>query len=180
MATHARLPAFVVEDNPDGNIWNATFYKKVFDMALSAHQFVRDTALVEEPVCALYEAKLTHQFDHRFATYRENGDDCDEVSLQQKRDAAFVLRPRYYVRVTEVLAKGTSRRKWFLVFRSITNSTNERTLLSSALPFCAISDSIGTIVVDDMQASLVACLLVNLDSLAIDYHARLRVALVRI
>ena len=45
----------------------------------------------------LYEAKLVHQFDHRWATY-ENGEKARDVTEQEKRTLGFVVQPRYWVR----------------------------------------------------------------------------------
>jgi len=58
----------------------------------------------------LYEAKMIHQFDHRWATYVDNPDkpnglDTDEVTPAQKADPAFTVRPRYWVDERQVLAR---------------------------------------------------------------------------
>ncbi len=45
----------------------------------------------------LYEAKMLHQFDHRWATY-ETPDDARDVRLEEKRDPGFLAQPRYWVR----------------------------------------------------------------------------------
>ena len=47
----------------------------------------------------LYEAKMLHQFDHRWATY-ETPDDARDVRLEEKRDPGFLAQPRYWVRKT--------------------------------------------------------------------------------
>lgn len=54
----------------------------------------------------LYEAKMLHQFDHRWATYEEResrrtGDwetEARDVRPQEKRNPAFMVQPRYWVR----------------------------------------------------------------------------------
>jgi hypothetical protein len=53
----------------------------------------------------LYEAKMIHHFDHRWATYPEGdaGDDAArDVTLAEKRDPAFEPQPRYWVPEAEV------------------------------------------------------------------------------
>ena len=45
----------------------------------------------------LYEAKMIHQFDHRWATYERDGTVRD-VTLAEKQDPSFVSLPRYWVR----------------------------------------------------------------------------------
>ena len=58
----------------------------------------------------LFQAKMIHQFDHRWATYvdapdKPDGLDIKDVSEAQKVDPAFTVRPRYWVDETEVLAR---------------------------------------------------------------------------
>jgi hypothetical protein len=51
----------------------------------------------------LYEAKMMHHFDHRWATYA--GTRTREVSLREKQDPDFVVLPRYWVPEPEVTAR---------------------------------------------------------------------------
>jgi len=58
----------------------------------------------------LYEAKMIHQFDHRWATYvdapdKTGGLDTTDVNCAQKADPAYIVRPRYWVPEREVLAR---------------------------------------------------------------------------
>ncbi|MCY1348164.1 hypothetical protein D9M69_343050 [compost metagenome] len=58
----------------------------------------------------LYEAKMIHQFDHRWATYvdapdKPGGLETADVSPTQKTDPAYTVRPRYWVPEREVLAR---------------------------------------------------------------------------
>ena len=68
----------------------------------------------------LYEAKMIHQFDHRWATYagaavstRGSSDDGDESSgvrnahEDEKANPDFAVRPRYWVDSREVIARVT-------------------------------------------------------------------------
>ena len=52
---------------------------------------------------------MLHQFDHRFATYEGSVDDEDAetrpVTLEEKRDPNYRVRPRYWVERKEVIAK---------------------------------------------------------------------------
>ena len=52
----------------------------------------------------LYEAKMVHQFDHRWASYRvEDGKTVlADVPLPDKQDPAFAVLPRYWVEAREV------------------------------------------------------------------------------
>lgn len=75
----------------------------------------------------LYEAKMIHQFDHRWATY--DGEEGRDVALSEKQDAAFEPLPRYWVPEREVSARLADKgwtRDWLVGWRDITNATNER------------------------------------------------------
>ncbi len=91
-------------DEPEVNPWGITFLR-MFDMANDSHLFSDH----EGPnLLPLYEAKMIHQFDHRWATYRpgESGEDAVvDVTLEQKQDPTYSVRPRYWVSRREVLAR---------------------------------------------------------------------------
>lgn len=56
----------------------------------------------------LYEAKMVHHYDHRWATYDEGavGDDDSRQPLpEEKANPGFEVSPRYWVNTREVLAK---------------------------------------------------------------------------
>lgn len=58
----------------------------------------------------LYEAKMVHQFDHRWASYvdapnKPDGLETIDVSAKQKNDPTYAVRPRYWVPEQEVLAR---------------------------------------------------------------------------
>jgi hypothetical protein len=233
----------------------------------------------------LYEAKMLHQFDHRWATYaeRENRgrgereiEACD-VTMEEKRDPAFVVQPRYWVReevvesaipkyseplavalqvehrpsiqyvlalwaagfylhrgdtkqaakllhatvsfnldraVARALGAGTDEQhakqlaqdfpltgdgvraiaaclnapeslahdlverfspKWFLGWRDICRSTDERTTISAALPKSAVGDTFLLMFSQSVQAQSNLGLITNLNSFIQDYGARQKV-----
>ena len=68
--------------------------------------WVREGADGLERRVPLYEAKMIHHFDHRWATYRRrrrrDDDAARDVTLDEKRDPAFEPQPRYWVPEDEV------------------------------------------------------------------------------
>jgi hypothetical protein len=85
-----------------------------------------------ERMLPLYEAKMIHQFDHRWATYEADGSVRD-VTREEKHDPSFVALPRYWVR-EEVVADrldGRWDRDWMLGWRDICRSTDERTMIAT-------------------------------------------------
>src|SRR5690606_7512695 len=87
--------AKVVE--PAQNPWGISFMR-MLDMANDSHLFKTEPAPDRLP---LYEAKLIHQFDHRWATYTPDGNSRD-VTPAEKADPAFTVTPRYWVQAREV------------------------------------------------------------------------------
>ena len=91
-------------EHPGRNPWGITFMA-MFHMSNDSHLFEDDDGDEHLP---LYEAKMIHQFDHRWATYhRENGDPpvVKDVPLADKQDPNFSVTPRYWVRQRHVLAR---------------------------------------------------------------------------
>ena len=95
---------------PDVNPWGISF-QRMFDMSTDSNLF-RDTPAApgQAPRLPLYEAKMIHQFDHRWATYvdapdKPNGLDTADLSDAQRADPACTVRPRYWVDEAQVLAR---------------------------------------------------------------------------
>jgi hypothetical protein len=86
--------------SPGLNPWGIKFMR-MLDMANDSHLFQDQPA---EGLLPLFEAKLIHQFDHRWATYTPEGDSRD-MTLAEKQDPAQTARPRYWVDEREVLAR---------------------------------------------------------------------------
>ncbi len=99
----------------------------------------------------LYEAKMVHQFDHRWAAYASNGEDADDVPVAQKQDPIFEATPRYWVPETEVdarLAQKGWTRRWLMGWRDIARATDERTVIVSLTPRAAVGHTMPLIFLD--------------------------------
>lgn len=96
---------------PEMNPWGISF-QRMFDMSNDSHLFADQPSEAKCSVTRLplYEAKMVHQFDHRWATYVDNPDkpnglDTEDVGTVQKAEPTFTVRPRYWVDEREVLAR---------------------------------------------------------------------------
>ncbi len=94
---------------------------------LSGAVFTRDS----ERMLPLYEGKMVHHFDHRWATFE--GGEFRDLSSIEKSDPAFVPLPRYWVNELIVEQENTSSAHYMVGFRDTTNATNERTVIASML-----------------------------------------------
>lgn len=96
------------EENP----WGIKFMS-MFHMANDSHMFLDGPGVNRLP---LYEAKLIHHYDHRWATYGAYGNSRD-VTLAEKEDPSFQITPRYWVERSEVQARLKAQgwdRQWLM------------------------------------------------------------------
>lgn len=121
----------------------------------------------------LYEGKMIHHYDHRWATYEPDGSTRD-AAAGEKRDPNFVVQPRYWVDAGEVsvrLGDRVSSSGWLLGLRDIARSTDERTTIGALFPIAAVGNNLPLITGSDDQRRLVA----NLSSFVLDFLARPKV-----
>jgi len=161
-----------------GNPWGIRFMT-MFHMANDSSLFCNEPALDRVP---LYEAKMMHQFDHRWTTYTDS-DNTANVTAEQKRDASFTVVPRYWVDKNELLEKlaGDDGRKkpipkWLMGWRDICRATDERTVIASVIPMVASGDTFLLMFSKKQSTVMQLCLLADQNSLIHDYTARQKVA----
>lgn len=95
----------IEEGSPEKNPWGISFSQGIFNMTSDSHLFINYPNKTSLP---LYEAKMIHQFDHRWATYYfdENSElDSRDCFIAEKNDSNYSPRPRYWVDEREVLAR---------------------------------------------------------------------------
>jgi hypothetical protein len=191
---YARVPVLIDETKgATGNPWSISF-TAMFHMSNDSHLFrtwrqLEDTGARREGVnwvepsgavwLPLYEAKMIHQFDHRWATYEADGETSRDVTDEEKRRGDFEPSPRYWVPEQEVedrlRAKGWTR-GWLMGWRDITNATNERTVIAGVVPKSAVSNKLPLIFADPQySAPLTASFAANLAALSFDFVARQKI-----
>ena len=128
----------------------------------------------------LFEAKMVHQFDHRFGYYPEGHVDDTRAlprpSPSQKKDASYDVMPRYWISLSVVeqrLADRKWNKKWLMGWRDITNSTNERTVIAAAFPKVGVGNNLPLMFFGrEAFTTSLAALSGNLSSLTCDFFAR--------
>ncbi|WP_086824986.1 Eco57I restriction-modification methylase domain-containing protein [Streptomyces sp. NRRL B-24572] len=182
LGIYRRVPVLINETKEaGGNPWCVSFAQGLFNMASDSHLFrpaaqndetfddllkagwtLDGNVLVngDERLLPLYEAKMLHNYDHRFSTY-ENATEkqlavgtLPRLTMEQHQDASAVPMPRYWVPEQDVptgehdrsgkpimeqgvrsrLAAKGWHQDWLLGWRDITNTGNERTLIAAAAP----------------------------------------------
>jgi hypothetical protein len=131
----------------------------------------------------LYEAKMMFQFEHRygdFAAVREGEPThrLPSVPIEDLQNPGHITFPRYWVPREKVEERldGNWRRKWFSVWRNVTDSrASARTVIVAILPYAGVSEKIPLLLTNDELAPALPNLVANLNSFVLDYIARQKV-----
>lgn len=172
---YQRVPVLIREahdDIPEVNHWGIRFMT-MFHMSNDSHLF---QDLVGEELLPLYEAKMIHQFDHRWASYRleEGKDVAIDVPLADKQNPEMRVTPRYWVEEAEVWQRLRDKgwnRQWLMGWRNIARSTDERSFISTVLPIVGIGHSMPIWLLS-IGAPMAAAFLGNMSSLVFDFVVR--------
>lgn len=186
---YGRVPVLIDDaQGARGNLWGMAFMA-MFHMsndsclfrttkqlaaqgfALEGTEWVDDAGARYVP---LYEAKMIHQFDHRWATY--DGMESRDMTLAEKQQIDVEAMPRYWLPKNEVTSRLNSKswnRDWLIGWRDICRSTDERTFIASVAKSVATSGEYTTMLPrNGVEAAL--CL-ANFNSIICDYVTRQKV-----
>ena len=149
--------------------WNSTQLEKE-GFTLLGTDFVRN----KERFIPLYEAKMIHQFDHRWSGYVDGSSTPIKFDSESKLSSEFEPLPRYWVCEDEVnkkLDKLNYNHNWLIGWRDIAGTTRLRTVIATAIPRYAIGHSMPLLFSTESIQKRVF-LLANLNSIVLDYIAR--------
>lgn len=125
---------------------------------------------IEHGLLRLYESKMFHHFDHRWAS-------IDGLAIEPVREhPADFSKPRYLVPVQLVKDKMPERwrRQWLLAWRDVTNATNERTIISTVLPMSGVGNT-AFLIYPEASPQLSSALMTTLCSFVVDFVARMKI-----
>lgn len=125
----------------------------------------------------LYEAKMIHQFDHRWAA---SGDDTyEDTELNDaKVEPNFHPSPRYWVASQTVehrLKEHGWQSPWVIGWRDVTRSGDMRTLIAGMIPAVGVNHKFQ-LVMPNAETAKVAALYASMCSMTVDYIARLKLS----
>lgn len=173
---YRRAPVLMRDETAD-NPWGIKF-GTLLHMSNDSGLFLTEPEVDALP---LYEGKMIHHYDHRWATFTGTGGGADarDATPKEHADPACEPAPRYWVRRADVLShlpKGiTTTPRWLLGFRDITNATNERTFVCSFIPFTAVGHKLPLLLpINDISCRSWSCLCANLSALCFDYIVRMK------
>lgn len=159
-AVYHRVPVLVREareGQPEENPWGIHF-GTMFHMSNDSHLFYTREQLEEDgwhlqgnaftkdgkAFLPLYEAKMIHHFNHRWATWQNGLSgklDTRDVELQELQNPHFCVQPRFWVAEKEVrkqLDLMSWKHEWLMGCRGICRSTDERTVVGGVFPVLVI------------------------------------------
>ncbi|OLT28357.1 restriction endonuclease [Actinomadura sp. CNU-125] len=206
LGIYRRVPVLLKEGDPNGNPWGVSFMT-MFHMSNDSHLFKTREELEEDGwrlegnvftrgeqrYLPLYEAKMLHHYDHRWATYEADGSVRD-VTPAEKQDPSFAVLPRYWVPehdvpgnkrdkqgkpiresgvMSRLSGKGWNRR-WLLGWRDICRATDERTAISFIFPLAGVGNKIP-IMLSECSTEELAALQACLSSFVLDFSSRQKI-----
>ena len=189
---YRRVPVLINENDPEkGNPWGISFMR-MFDMSNDSHLFKTKEQLEDMGFCLqgnsfvngktvflpLYEAKMMHHFNHRFGDYADLPEGSDstqlpDVPLSRLQNPEYEPLPRYWVEESLVVKAADNKAKYWLGFRDICRSTDERTVIADIVPNAAVSNKLPLLINREplvINIALLACL----NSLACDFVSRFK------
>lgn len=168
-------PVLIEEGKEGSNPWGISFSQGLFNMTSDSHLFADAPG---QGLLPLYEAKMIHQFDHRWATYTTDGNSRD-VTDAEKADPDFAVTPRYWVSKAEVeklLKDKDWKNGWLFGWRGIARATDERSVIGTVFPLTGVGNSCHLVLPSpEITAHQIACFVANASALVFDFVARQKV-----
>lgn len=151
------IPILYHHGNHKHNQWQIK-YNTLFHMTNDSHLFLTGSELSQyqaykinnhyykksdEEFLTLYEGKMIHQFNHRYASVKINKDNLHNQASSAEVDHAilsnpnYLTLPQYWVNKKDIDQRLPNDLHWVIGFRDITNTTNMRTMIASILPRAA-------------------------------------------
>ncbi|MFE2959518.1 Eco57I restriction-modification methylase domain-containing protein [Nocardia tengchongensis] len=151
LGIYRRVPVLIRDGDPNGNPWGIKF-QLTFMMNVDSGTFqtcddlkdsgwILDGNIFElggERMIPLYEAKLIHHYDPRWATYQNDGLVRD-VLPEEKQNPNFIVMPRYWVTIGDAESKLGSETQRIgegehFAWRGVARTTDSRTAIGSIVP----------------------------------------------
>ncbi|WP_330267348.1 Eco57I restriction-modification methylase domain-containing protein [Streptomyces griseorubiginosus] len=184
LGMYRRAPILIAHQEQQRNSWDVKFTQGLFNMTDDSALFrVHDDLVADgwtlegnvfvrgpERMLPLYEGRMGHQYNHRFADSK--GD--RESSEAQLSSSKFVVQPQYWVSSQETNERQQRRNfactTGMLGHRRVARNNDERTSIAAIIPWGAAS--YGWILSAGPTAVHLALLVAAFNSFAYDYALR--------
>lgn len=176
---HKDHPA-IHDETSDFNPYEVAFWTTFYIKEASEKFFLSNEIHDDCVWITVYEGKMAHQYDHRFASFpeiqskRNQSENAIDSTLAEKLDPYFEARPRYYVSKgdLDLALAGKPVTEWFLGVRDVTNAQNERTAIAFIYPRCSSFDTIRNMTPTGKDHNLNCSFLANINTFPFDYLIR--------
>jgi hypothetical protein len=197
---YSRISVLVREGSNQSNElnpWNIKFLQGTHNMSTDSHEFKNYRELVEdgfncvgnifskgaEEYLPLYESKMIQIYNHRHGDFLDSNHErahiLPKIPAERLGNRGYTTTAYYWVKRSDVedqLKEIGWPHKWFLAWRNITDSrASARTLITAAIPFSGVGNSLPMYLPLKKTAAECALLLANMSSLILDYSARMKV-----
>ena len=139
-----------------------------------------------EQMLPLYQGRMIYHFDHRYNSVEVNPSNVHNpyvnipVTDEQHQNPRFHPQPQYWIAESLVQEKVPDNPAYAIGFRDITNSTNERTMIATVVPYAGFGNNLPVLVCHAGDAvatftDLSPLWAANFCSFAFDFVARRKV-----
>lgn len=149
---------------------------------LRGNRFVKGEGENQEVWLPLYEAKMIHQFDHRYGDFsgleeRPTNAPLRTPIINEYQNPCFVLQPWYWIKMDDVNSGLHGYyRDWFICFRNVARSTDEHSAIFSITPKVGVGNSAPILKVGNASSKQITMLAGNISSSMFDWVVRQKLA----
>jgi len=195
-AVYRRVPVLINEGKGEaGNPWGVSFRQGLFNMTSDSHLFRTQEEMEaagfvldgnrfvkgEEVWLPLYESRMINHYDHRTASIGVNPENLYrsattiQITEVEHRDPEVFPIPRYWVYSKKMMdsLNNQSHYQWFVGFKDIGSSTNERTMINTIIPFVPVGHT-APLIFYSTDSLRICCSVANTCSYAFDFIVRLK------
>jgi hypothetical protein len=203
---YRNIPVFWDDAASEGNYWKITF-KHLFNMTDDSDLFRTREMLDREGwrllgnvfakngkhMLPLYEAKMVHHFDHRWASFDAGStEDPHRLAVFEKKNQSAQVLPRYWIAergpvatrrrgqevgvpaVSELLDEVKWGHDWLCGWRDVCRATDERTAIPAFIPRAAVGNKFH-LMLPGVSPTLVSALIATQSSLIFDFVSRQKI-----
>ena len=184
----------LIDDSVESNAWGLSFWS-MYNMTGDSRKFIAHENLKGKTkenqmsdLVPLYEGKMIWHYNHRYCETISNVDGEEDlfrhIEADELSEPNRPIQPRYWVRSSDLELSIQSKQSkqesdaefsWFLCFRDIATSTNERTCIPSVVGRVALGNTLPTLICT-RPALLKVALTGQLSSVIFDFWCRQKVA----
>jgi hypothetical protein len=177
---YRKIPVLLNESSDVKNFYKPKVWRLLNTTDDSSNFVKLEDGYIKEGIIPVIEAKMIHQFDHRFSIYESDKNSevkTRETSILEKENPDFLSTARHYIKdffFRKRIAEEYCDKGWFFTARNIARSTDERTVISAILPKVASCEMTPYIEVGaGIESATFLCGVLN--SFVLDYAARQKV-----